>query len=317
MSVLSRRAWLAGVITGVGAVRGHRLLACVQSGAGDAIDAEEITAIQASAAKVGLKFVSKSQTKHFLCMGDAPQVHCQEALKNCEPLAEAFLAHFRTRGFHVELPRRRMSVIALKDNASYKAYYGEDPGESTGGHFDKDTNRLVVFDFRPEGQGLAVNAARVNLLTLVHETVHQLTYNTGILDRAADVPAAISEGFATYAELWRPRGKGGMGAKNAPRLQALTMSRQAGEPWIPLAQLVADDSLFDDRSTEQRANSEAWLLVHFLLRTETRLPRFRAYLAGLQKDGGKTPRLPLIEKSLGSLETLDADVRKYAEKQLR
>ncbi len=43
-------------------------------------------------------------------------------------------------------------------------------------------------------------STRVNTFTLVHEAIHQLTYNTGLLDRQADVPVAISEGLATFGE---------------------------------------------------------------------------------------------------------------------
>ena len=44
---------------------------------------------------------------------------------------------------------------------------------------------------------------RVNLLALVHETTHLLCFNTGLLSRKANVPAWVSEGLATYVEIWR------------------------------------------------------------------------------------------------------------------
>ena len=322
----SRRAWIVGVLAGLGGTRADRLWARNVVGQDDETDADEIAKVHKSAAEVGLKFPSQSKTKHFLCLGDASSAHCSDALKRCESLTQVFVPHFRTRGFTVELPERRMTVIALKDNASYRAYYGTDPGQTTGGHYDRDTNRLVVFDFRPEGEVLGADAARVNLFTLIHETAHQLTFNTGILDRSAsaDVPAAISEGFATYVEMWRPRAKGGLGTTNGPRLQALIAARQAGEPWIPISDLLAEDQAFDNPKTEQIANAEAWVLVHYLIKA--RLPRFRAYLAKLREDAGKTKRndpdeedrkrkrIDLAEKELGALKQLDRDVLKYAQK---
>jgi len=313
-SGLSRRAWIAGALLGIGGMRANPVLARNVSGLGDGSDADEIAKVKSSAAKVGLEFLSQSQTKHFLCLGDAPEVHCRKALDICEALAQVFLAHFRTRGFKLELPPRRMTVIALKDNVSYRAYYGEDPGPNTGGHYDLDTNRLVVFDFRPERADLAANPVRVNLLTLVHETAHQLTFNTGLLDRSSDVPAGISEGFATYVELWQPKVRGGLGTTNGPRLQAFIDSRQAGEPWIPFAELLADDRAFENAKTEQLANAEAWLLVHYLVKSQARLPKFRAYLDKVRQDGGKTKRIELAEKELGSLKNLDRDVSKDAQR---
>ena len=72
----------------------------------------------------------------------------------------------------------------------------------------------------------------MNLFTLVHETVHLLSFNTGLLARNKDVPACIAEGLATYAELWRTKGKGKMGAPNVPRLKALLDTGNGAATWI-------------------------------------------------------------------------------------
>ncbi len=65
-----------------------------------------------------------------------------------------------------------------------------------GGHYDLDTNRLVMFDFRPASDEIDLQAdpERVNLLALVHETTHLLCFNTGMLSRQTDVPDWVSEG---------------------------------------------------------------------------------------------------------------------------
>ena len=167
-----------------------------------------------------------------------------------------------------------MTVIVLKDEQSYAKFLGEAPGKEVGGHYDVDANRLVIFDFHARQEGLRGNPERVNLFTLVHETGHQLTFNTGMLDRRGNLPLAILEGLATYVEMWRPGVKNGIGGENRPRLKALRQS----EDWISLADLLADDKAFQPE-TEQLAYAESWLLVHYLLRSSTRQPRFRDYLA--------------------------------------
>ena len=44
--------------------------------------------------------------------------------------------------------------MTLKDQASYAAYLGVKPGDAVGGgHYELDTNRLVIFDFRPGAGG--------------------------------------------------------------------------------------------------------------------------------------------------------------------
>ena len=117
---------------------------------GDPGEAKEIAEVQAFARKAGLGPFSHNRTKRFLCVGDAPDKFRGAALGIGESLAEAFLTYFRERGFNLAFPVRLSTVIALKDGASYRAYIGEDPGDLVGGHYDLDTNRLVIFDFRPD-----------------------------------------------------------------------------------------------------------------------------------------------------------------------
>ena len=144
----------------------------------------------------------------------------------CEPLSDAFLAEFRKLGFKLALPRERMTVITLKNKASYDAYCGVVAGDEVGGHFDLETNRLVVFDFRSKRAELAATAERVNTFTLVHEGMHLLSYNSGLLDRKQDVPAAIAEGLATYGELWRPKGRGKIGHRQSAQAQGFDRRRE-------------------------------------------------------------------------------------------
>jgi hypothetical protein len=273
--------------------------------------------IQQRARKAGLGPISVTRTSHFLGLGDAPVARYQvPALKSCEALAEAFLAYFRERGFQVALPKQRMTVVTLKDDASYRAYIGEEPPESVGGHYDPETNQLVVFDFGSRQRELAARASRVNSFTLAHETTHLLSFNTGLLSRGADVPTCISEGLATFVELWQPRDRRAFGATNILRLQVLIDARDDEIPWVPLSQLIADDQAFDEPKTTQLAYAESWLLIHLLMTPAWR-PKFQAYLAGLPKAGGAKGRVAYAEGPLGSLTALDREVRRHAREILR
>ena len=74
---------------------------------------------------------------------------------------------------------------------------------------------------------------------------------------------------------------------------ALVQEMDGGTPWIPISQLIADDGVFRKPETAQIAYAESWVLVHYLMETEERLPKFRAYLAGLAPAGrfpGDEPR---------------------------
>jgi hypothetical protein len=249
-------------------------------------------------------------TEHFVGVGDAPpDAYIAAALGICETFSTDFLVHFRDLGFKLEVPDRRMTVVALKDADSYGAYSGAQENMAVGGHYDITTNELVVFDFRQNQAGLAAAATRINTFTLVHETAHMLCYNTGLLPAGRDIPVAISEGLATYAELWARRERKAIGRANLPRLGAIG---KAEVPWIPVGRLLGDDGAFDDPKSVDLAYAESWLLVHHLLKQPNSLPRFRSYLAGFPKPGGKMSRAAYAESVLGSLPQLDTVLRQDA-----
>ncbi len=308
----SRRSWLAGALLGLSAVlAGSPLAWSMQSEGADISEAEEIALVQANAKKAGLESFSHSRTEHFLGLGDADARFRNDALKICESLQSDFLRYFRKKGFTVALPKKRLTVITLNGAASYQAFTKENPGSSGKGHYDLDTNRLVMFDFRPDGvePGVVANPVLVNRLALVHETTHLLCFNTGLLSRQADVPLWVSEGLATHVELWQNK-QTPIGEPNRPWISFLNQARNTGTPWIPMAELVATDKSFDDDKTPELSYAESWLAVHYLMK-EPQLPKFRSYLAGLQTDQAVSKRVEYAEKHLGPLKNLDKELARY------
>jgi hypothetical protein len=286
-------------------VAGGRLLAASKQRPDEAADeADEIGQVEKLAKEAGLGPFRHAKSNHFLVVGDAPESFGREAMKRCEELGQAFLVHFRGRGFTVEYPAKRLTIIALKDQKSYATILGREPPKDVGGHYDLLTNRLVIFDFRPGQRDLEVRAQRVNLFTLVHETAHQLSYNTGILDRTGDMPVCISEGLATYVEMWQPGGKSPIGQVNWPRLEAL----RHAEDWIPIRDLLADDKAFEP-ATEQLAYAESWLLLHHLLKSSSWQPRIREYLARAHVAEDSAAFARIAEQTLGPLDRLDREIK--------
>jgi Protein of unknown function (DUF1570) len=311
---VSRRTWLASAFLGVTCLSAASPPAwSMQPNGNDDSEADEIASVQANAKKAGLEPFTHGRTDHFVGLGDADDRFRNKALEICESLVPDFLRHFREKGFDVALPKKRLTVITLKSAESYQAFTGEgNRSLPVGGHYDLDTNRLVMFDFRPKGQapGVVVNPERVNLLSLVHETTHLLCYNTGLLSRRADVPDWVSEGLATYVELWR-KNKTKIGEPNRPWLFCLNAARNTDTPWIPITELVATDKTFDDEKTAQLSYAESWLMVHYLMKTPQQLPKFRAYLAGLQTDEAAPNRVEYAEKHLGHLKNFDHELARH------
>lgn len=311
---LSRRRWLTGTAA---LVAGSCAAARGQGNARGALSRQDeaaLGAMKSQARKVGIGPIESLWTDHFVGAGDAPAGFEKEAMSKCEALAVDFIDHFQKAGFQVAMPDHRLAVVVLKDASSYAAFSESKPDPSDGGHYEPDTNRLVIFDFRPEKENLGARASQVNLFTLVHETIHLLSYNTGLLSLKADLPAAISEGVATYGELWiKPRDRAAFGIVNGPRLRGIAQSVAQGMPRIPVGDLLDNDKVFDAADTYHLAYGEAWLLVHFLLRQPAWVPKFRAYLTGMPAPGGKLGRVAYAESILGPMRKLDAELKRHEE----
>jgi hypothetical protein len=289
-----------------------------QQGALTQSEQDEIAKVEAVARKAGIGPFTRSQTEHFVGLGDAPAGFRKSALEIAESFAKVFLAYFRAQGFKAEFPPERLTVITLKNADSYRALVGEATGLAVGGHYDLETNRLVMFDLRDQQAALAVRAEKVNTLTLVHETAHLLSFNTGLLSRHADVPVSICEGLATFVEPWSPKTKAKLGETNEARRRALWDEQGNPKTWIPLANLLKNDHVFDDEDAEQVAYAESWLLVHYLMKKESARTKFREYLEDLAKQPpGPAARIKYAESKLGPLDVLDRELRKHAQERGR
>lgn len=311
---IPRRAWLLGSLFGtLGWVKSGW---CADPGEWTAADLAPIFA-RAKQAKLGGFASDESKEKHYVGIGDAPADFRAEAVAVCEALAKVYRDYFENKGFKVESPASQLVVIILKDRDSYQAFVGEgaDVGAEVGGHYDVESNQLVVFDSRSNDGGRNAST-RVNTFTLVHEAIHQLTYNTGLLDRQADVPVAISEGLATFGELWQySNRRATLGVKNKARLAVFSQPENQGA-WIPLEELLNNDELFEDPDKIQIAYAESWLLVHYFLRsTPAKLTKFRAYLEAIRARRDPSERRADARTHLGDLARLDKELKKYGQKQ--
>ncbi len=272
---------------------------------------EESERVEELGRKAGLGPFRTARSEHFLAVGDAREAFLRSALKHCEALGKVLIKHLRDKGFRLEYPKMPLTVVALKGQESYGALLGEAPGKDVGGHYDLETNRLVMFDFRGGPKGPADGAERLNLFTLVHETAHQLSFNTGLFDRDRPPPLSLSEGIATYVELWVPGDRNPIGGLNRPRLRAL----RAADNWIPIADLLSDDRPFRGEDA-QLAYAESWLLTHHFLRSSTRVPKFRDYLAELRQETRPAGARAVAEKRIGPLDRLDKLIKDEASRYL-
>lgn len=312
----SRRDWLAGLIVLGTVAIGADAPAKKAKAQEPKVPTADLDAIRKRAEGVGLKKVEVSESAHYFAVGDALNGFRKEALQLCEEIASSFLTHFRAKGFTLEFPPDKMAVVTLKDKESYTLFKGEEVDPNEGGHFEVSEGRLVIFDFRGGDNAAQVFAPqRLNTFSLVHEAIHQLTFATGLLARAGDVPVAVSEGFATQGELWRKADRV-MGRVNVPRLRVLAATTQ-GAGWIGVRDLLTNDDLFFDDQTSQVAYGESWLFIHEMLRTKASLAKLTSYLSLIKTRRDPGHRVEDAEEAFGKLEVLDRDLKQAALKLVR
>lgn len=271
-------------------------------------------AVRDRAKAAGLPELSRKENGWYVGLGTAPADYFEGAMTLCDGLADDYLKHFADRGFAVSRPAERLVLVVLDDGDQFARFLGVDEAPAYGGVYDLDWNVLVAFDHREAGRAPA-GTERANTIALLHEATHQLTFNTGLLDRQADVPLVISEGLATYGEVRQPWQDREIGAVNRERLALTELPDRlrSGRALLPLGDLFADDELFRKAETEQLAYAECWLLIHGLMRSDAGRERFRSYLGALKAPADPPAgRVELAREHIGDLEKMDEGLRSYA-----
>jgi hypothetical protein len=298
--LVTRRTWISGV------------LATGFLGAGPDDFAREIEDLRASLKKAGIEKHRHILSDHYVAIGNGTEGFLRSELRDCELIALAYLEHFRARGFDVKAPASRMSIVTLATFQDYEAYLGGKVHAGNPAVYNRKSNRLVVF------LGKTPQQDRGNLS---HEASHQLTFNTGLLEREGDIPRCIMEGFGCYGECYNVDRRPIPGQRNFARLDTLKQRRRLKTGWIALADLLARDGLFnpgaDGLAVTLAAYAESWLLTHYLMSDPTRLPGFRAYLSAIKGRRLPTTRLDDAKTHLGDLAELESDLKLYRDRWLR
>lgn len=253
--------------------------------------------------------IRRIQSDHFQAVGDASESFMRITLGDCEAIARDYFDHFRAKGFDIQNPARRLTLVVFVDERPFRSFVKGVPPSALG-LYKRTDNWLVLFDFRNVPAHNNRPGYQANMSTLAHEATHLLAYNTGLLNREGDVPRAITEGIATYSEARKLHGRTEPGQLNSARLDDLAHFQRISN-WINITTLLTDEKAAFG-PTEDRvllAYAESWLLVYYLMTTPTRLPQFRAYLKLIARRNDATHRYDDAEAAFGSLDQLDRDVR--------
>ena len=115
---------------------------------------------------------------------------------------------------------------------------------------------------------LSTPVAEPLVATIVHEATHQVAYNTGVMQRYADLPLWFVEGMAVYFEAPNAkssRGWRGIGKVNYVRLKDFRRNLN-GWSRESLTSLIASDDRLRNPRTAADAYADAWALTYYLVK---------------------------------------------------
>ena len=292
---LSRRGWVRATAFGIsGMLVGDAGFAAPQAAAKKhkpiEIKDADLADVEKQLDRAGITHVHKLRSNHYQAIGDAADVFMTSMLRDCEQLAVEYLRHFKQRGFEVHPPDKTLILLVFRDDRSFGRFFrtpslpeaaSKGIGAMVTGVYDRSNNLLNVFDWR--NVPMAARSSHRNVQTVAHEGTHQLTFNTGLLNRSGDVPTSVIEGLGTYGEPRKVIGPSALGRINLRRLDELAKYQRVVD-WIPLRDLIAKDALLREGLVAKvvLAYAQSWLLVHFLMHDPEWTPKFRDYLAAIR-----------------------------------
>jgi hypothetical protein len=238
------------------------------------------------------------RSDHFLAISNTEDDFTRLQLQRCELLRKRFLGHFRRKGFALKAPPQRLMVALFDAQEGMEAYFGQRLPPTIAGLYHPPSNRLVVYDYgRNRGllhhkeqarkfadtlrtdleKQLVLGSverrtgevrADANVATIMHEAAHQMSFNTGLLNRDGDQPLWLAEGLATYCEATDQGHWKGIGALNPERLRPLAAATAGRVKLLPLRTLVESDrwlrSLAGGRNV-MIGYAQSWALFRMLM----------------------------------------------------
>lgn len=277
-------------------------------------------------------------TGHFLICAEKNSHRIGEI---CEDTYRTFHRYFSVRGFKIAQPEFPLVVIVFPDRAGFAAYCRKDglePPSGMLGYYMRLTNRVALFDgggnlnaeldppadrAKMETVSADETAVRFDAMlegnlhdTIVHETTHQVAFNTGLHSRIGPTPKWVIEGLATMFEAPGIRDS----QRSASPKSRINRSRfvwfgnymQSRRRPHSLADFVGTDDLYASATLD--AYSEGWALTFFLAET-----RHAAYGRFLKLIAQRNPlkaypaaeRVADFRKTFGELKTLEADYLRF------
>lgn len=263
------------------------------------------------------------QTSNYLVVYNTSRPYAQWVAGMLERLHRGFHSYWSQRGMELERPEQPLVALVFDSQTNFANYAQAELGpaaKSVIGYYSMHSNYVVMYDLTggvTNGNSRrTLGSTQINrlmarpdfqwsLATIVHEATHQLSFNSGLQKRFADVPLWFSEGLAIYFEtpdVSSSRGWRGIGEISAPRLARFKAAAQkSSQPFLPDL-LTNDDSLRKGATAADRY-AQAWAVTYYL---QKRMPdAYDAYLKELSEiqplhDPTPSERVKMFQKHFGA-----------------
>ncbi len=188
-----------------------------------------------------------------------------------EQMYREFVHNFGVRGIATHQPDLPLVAIVFTRQQDFLHYARTDglrAGDQVLGYYFPKSNRVALYDV---AAGKTTSADwRQNAATLVHETAHQVAFNTGVHNRFAVTPRWLAEGLGTMFEargVWDPESY----PKQSDRVNRLRLTEfrtYAAPRHKPgtVQELIAGDKPFE--RDVSAAYAESWALTFYLAETQ-------------------------------------------------
>lgn len=203
-------------------------------------------------------------------------------------LYSGYMQYWKNRGIELHAPEFPLVAVVLSNEKRFQEYTRHDGITLSKGqcaYYYKMTNRIAMYDMtghqtfqegnQKRGSSADISAflkqpnAYLNIMSVIHEAVHQVGFNTGMHSRFAPTPVWFSEGLAVFHEVPDVKNKDvgwTLGPRvNENRLEQLRAfwQRQPEQP-IQKMIVVSGDPLFSRPQSALDNYALAWGLVYYL-----------------------------------------------------
>jgi hypothetical protein len=295
------------------------------------------------AAKHQLAPPTRYDSRHFTALSNADETFTRTRLHNCELIYSVFFDHFRRKGFQLQPPPAKLMVAIFDSQAGFDAYVGRNMGSVITGMYHPQTNRLVVYDYGSNEAFVAYKQRALdrsrtvpwqfdrkryvetvdrqarehrtgtNIGTTMHEVAHQLSFNTGLLNRKGDVAFWVAEGLACYCEPSDHGAWQGIGEPNPDRLNTLSQVLAGRGKLLALDELVISDrwrQAATDSFSILAGYAQSWALFRMLMEDQPRA--MQKYLTSIYQRRTPDHRLTDFRQAFGpDLSRLERRYRAY------